>query len=118
MNNKHRGFIMKYKGYEAVVKFNEGDDCLVGKVINIESPTAIVFDAQSVTELKTEFHAMIDFYLQTCKEKGITPKKPMSGQMTIRMSPETHASLLSTAHTQGLSANKFINQAIEQRLQS
>ncbi|CAC9977941.1 hypothetical protein BAZOLSSOX_2565 [uncultured Gammaproteobacteria bacterium] len=109
---------MKYKGYEAVIKFDENDDCLIGKVINIEAPTAIVFEAQSVAKLKTEFHAMIDFYLQICKEKNINPKKPMSGKMTIRMSSETHANLLATAHTQGMSANKFINNAIEQRLQS
>ncbi|SFV88649.1 HicB protein [hydrothermal vent metagenome] len=108
---------MKYKGYEAVVKFDEDDDCFVGQVINITPPTAIAFDAQSVAGLKTEFHTMIDFYLETCNKENIKPKQPMNGKMTIRMSPATHAGVLAQAHTQGMSANKFINQAIEQRLQ-
>jgi predicted HicB family RNase H-like nuclease len=107
---------MKYKGYEAAVNFEEGDDCFVGKVINIEGPTAVVFDAQSVSELKVEFREMINFYLETCKKKGINPKQPMSGKMTLRMTPEIHAGVLSMAYTQGLSANKFINQTLEQKL--
>lgn len=107
---------MRYKGYEASVRFEEEDDCLVGTVVNIEGPTIIAFDAQTVSELKTEFYATIDSYLNACKAKGIIPKQPMSGNMTLRMSPEVHAGVVSMAHTQGLSANKFINQTLKQHL--
>lgn len=108
---------MRYKGYEASINFEEEDDCFVGRVVNIQAPTAIVFDAQSVGELKTEFHAMVDCYLETCKNKGISPKPPTNGKMTLRMSPNIHASVLAMARTQGVSANKFINQTLEQKLQ-
>lgn len=108
---------MRYKGYEASINFEEEDDCFVGRVVNIEGPTVIAFDAQSVSELKTEFHGMIDFYLETCKDRGITPKPPTNGKMTLRMPPNIHAGVLAMARTQGVSANKFINQTLEQKLQ-
>lgn len=107
---------MKYKGYEAAINFEETDDCFVGRVVNIEGPTCIAFDAQSVAELKTEFHAMIDFYLETCEDQGISPKPPTNGKMTIRMTPAIHAGVLAMARTKGVSANKFINQTLEQKL--
>ncbi|MBE8190394.1 MAG: type II toxin-antitoxin system HicB family antitoxin [Candidatus Thioglobus sp.] len=105
---------MNYKGYEASVFYSEEDNCLIGEVVNIESPTIIAFDATNVEDLKAEFHTTIDNYLQHSK----SPKKPMSGKLTLRMTAETHAKVLSVARTHGLSANKFINQTIKQRIEA
>lgn len=103
---------MKYKGYEAAINLAEDDDCFVGTVVNIEPPTIIAFDGQTIEELKTQFHESIDSYLANCQN----PKPAVSGKMTLRMTPEVHAGVMAMARTKGLSANKFINQALQDKL--
>ncbi len=103
---------MNYKGYEVAVHFAEDDACFVGTVVNIAPPTIIAFDAQNVDALVAEFHQAIDSYLANAKN----PKNPMSGKMTLRMSPTIHAKVLGAAYNQGLSANKFIIKALKNQL--
>jgi predicted HicB family RNase H-like nuclease len=113
---KQKRIIMKYKDYEAIFYFSEEDDCFVGKVINIQSSSKIIFDAQSVSELKNKFHEMVDYFIKLCADKGVTPKITSKGIMSLRMQSSTHVNLLSAANKAGVSANKFVNQAIEQKL--
>jgi predicted HicB family RNase H-like nuclease len=75
---------MKCKGYEAIFYFSEEDECFVGKVINIQSPSKIIFDAQSVGELKKVFHGMVDYFIKLCKDKGVTPKITTKGIMSLQ----------------------------------
>lgn len=79
---------MNYKGYEAVVSFDEEDRLFVGRVINTRD--VIVFDGQSVAELETSFHAVIDEYLEDCAKVDKTPDKPFSGRFGLSISPELH----------------------------
>ena len=66
---------MKYKGYGAVIEYDEEDRLFFGKVINITD--VIVFDGLSVEELEKSFHQAIDEYLadnQIIKQKLDKPK--------------------------------------------
>lgn len=101
---------MNYKGYEASVYYSEEDECFIGEVVNIAGPTIIAFDADNVADLKKEFQESIDSYLKHSK----VTKKPMSGKLTLRMNPQIHAKVVSAAKSYGISANKFINQTLEQ----
>ncbi|MEL7420978.1 MAG: type II toxin-antitoxin system HicB family antitoxin, partial [Cyanobacteria bacterium J06555_3] len=67
---------MNYKGYEAVVEFDDEDRLFVGRVINTRD--VIAFDGLSVDELEQSFHAVIDEYLEDCESLGKTPDKPFS----------------------------------------
>ena len=56
---------MKYKGYEAVIEYDEEDRLFFGRVINIKD--IIVFDGLSVDELEQSFQDVIDEYLADCQ---------------------------------------------------
>ncbi len=64
---------MIYKGYEAVIEYDEEDRILVGRVINTKD--IIVFDGLSVDEIERTFHQVIDEYLADCKRLNKTPNQ-------------------------------------------
>ncbi len=102
---------MEYKGYQASVTFDEHDQILVGKVVNV--PHAfIAFDAKDVEQLYEEFKLSIDAYLEACEKTGRKPKKPFSGKMMIRTTPDIHSLVTARAKTEGISINKFVERAI------
>jgi predicted HicB family RNase H-like nuclease len=67
---------MKYKGYEAIIEYDEEDRLFFGRVINIKD--IIVFDGLSVDELEQSFQDVIDEYLAHCQALNKTPEKPFS----------------------------------------
>ncbi len=66
---------MIYKNYEAQISYSEEDEIFFGRVVNIKQDM-IAFDGTSVEELKQSFHAVIDEYLQDCKDTGKKPEIP------------------------------------------
>ncbi|NCR14646.1 MAG: type II toxin-antitoxin system HicB family antitoxin [Microcystis aeruginosa LL13-03] len=67
---------MKYKGYEAIIEYDEEVRLFFGRVINIKD--IIVFDGLSVDELEQSFQDVIDEYLADCQALNKTPEKPFS----------------------------------------
>ncbi|WXU00206.1 MAG: hypothetical protein Ctma_0917 [Catillopecten margaritatus gill symbiont] len=107
---------MKYKGYEAIVNFEEDDDIFVGKIANISDKTIISFHADNVAQLKEEFKISVDAYLDACKEWGSTPQKPTSGRLSLRINPSLHSRIVSKARIQGLSINRYIANTLESQV--
>ena len=105
---------MKYKGYEAVVKYSDEDETFVGEVIN--SQDILVFDGQTVDEVKQSFCSVVDGYLEDCSKEGLDPKKPFSGQFITRLKPMLHQKLFIRAKKSGKSMNAFVEEAIEEKL--
>ncbi|MGF1539016.1 MAG: type II toxin-antitoxin system HicB family antitoxin [Pleurocapsa sp.] len=102
---------MKYKGYEAIVEFDEVDQLFFGRVINTRD--VISFDGKTVDELKQSFEAVIDEYLEDCKNEGKDPDKPFSGQFNLRITSELHQKITIQAKKQNVSLNTFVVQALE-----
>jgi predicted HicB family RNase H-like nuclease len=65
---------MQYKGYEAVIEYDESDRLFFGRVINIED--IIVFDGLSVDELEQAFKTVIEQYLADCQTLNKNPNQP------------------------------------------
>ncbi|MGL5806420.1 MAG: type II toxin-antitoxin system HicB family antitoxin [Xenococcaceae cyanobacterium] len=105
---------MNYKGYEAVLEFDEEDHLFVGRVINIRD--VIAFDGSSVDELEKSFQAAIDEYLQDCQSMGKTPDKPFSGRFNLRISPDLHRQAATKACKEGISLNTLVEKALRQML--
>lgn len=105
---------MKYKGYEAIIKFEEEDRLFVGRVINTRD--VIAFDGLSVEELEQSFHTVIDEYLEDCHASGKEPNKPFSGKFNLRISPDLHMKAATQAALNGMSLNSFVEQAIEKSI--
>jgi predicted HicB family RNase H-like nuclease len=64
---------MKYKGYEAVIEYDEVDRLFFGRVINTRD--IISFDGTTVEELQQSFEAVIDEYLEDCQQEEKEPDK-------------------------------------------
>ena len=103
---------MKYKNYEATVRFDEETEVFYGEVINTRD--VITFQGSSVKELKKAFKDSVEDYLEFCRERNEEPGKPFSGNFVLRISPELHHQLYKKAKLSG----KSLNSLIEEKLSS
>jgi predicted HicB family RNase H-like nuclease len=106
---------LNYKGYRGSVEYNESDNCLFGSVLGIKK-SRILYEGNTIDELKADFEAGINNYLDTCYANGIEPDKPFSGSLSIRISPEIHGKVAMLAERSGMSINAFIQKAIEHEI--
>jgi predicted HicB family RNase H-like nuclease len=102
---------MNYKGYKAIVEYDEQDRLFVGRVIN--TLDVIAFDGSSVEELESSFHAAVDEYLEDCRTSGKTPDKPFSGRFNLRISPDLHRQAAAKAEKEGISLNTLVEKALQ-----
>ena len=102
---------MTYKGYQAVVSFDEDADIFHGEVVDLRD--VITFQGKSVRELKKEFAASVDDYLAYCQERGEEPEKPFSGQFVVRIEPPVHRAVATAAKRAGVSLNKWVAATLE-----
>ena len=97
---------MTYKGYEAIVEFDEEARVLSGEVINTRD--VITFQADSAQEVEKAFRESVDDYLEFCKKRGEEPEKPFSGTFTVRMTPEQHRHVALEARRRCVSINAYV----------
>ena len=76
----------------------------------------ITYEGDTVEELTDDFHGAVDDYLQMCEEKGISPRKPYSGVLNVRLSPEIHSGAAMAASREGITINAFIRNAVAKAL--
>jgi len=103
---------MRYKGYAARIEYDERDDIFVGRVLGMRD--IISFHASSVPELHEAFSEALEDYLADCAEQGITPEKPASGKVMLRIRPEVHAAASIAARAAGKSLNQWADEVFEQ----
>ncbi len=106
---------LTYKGYIGSVEYNASDDCLCGKVLGM-SKDSITYEGKTLEELKMDFIAGIDSYLEGCAELGIEPRKSFSGSLNVRLSPDIHSRIALMAQEAGMTINAFIKKALESQL--
>lgn len=102
---------MTYMGYTARIEYDERDDIFVGRILGLRS--IISFHGKTVAELRREFAAAVKDYLSDCEEQGISPEKPASGKLLIRVPPEIHSKALVKAQAMGKSLNQWATEALE-----
>jgi predicted HicB family RNase H-like nuclease len=103
---------MTYKGYTARIEYDGDDQLLVGRVLGVRD--IISFHGETVRETESAFHAAIEDYLADCAEQGITPEKPASGRLLLRVPPEVHAAVSVAAQASGKSINQWATEALRQ----
>lgn len=106
MNN-----IMKYKGYWAEVKYSDEDECFWGKIEGLKN-TAILFEGETVKQLKKEFKDAIDFYLENCKANNEMPEKQCKGSLNVRLGVELHNKAKIKSIEENISINELIKNAV------
>ncbi|MTW18796.1 toxin-antitoxin system HicB family antitoxin [Rhodoplanes serenus] len=102
---------MSYKGYEAIVEYDEDAEIFHGEVTNLRD--VITFQGKSVAELKKALAGSIEDYLDFCKERGEEPEKPFSGQFVVRTDPSLHKEVSTAARRAGVSLNKWVASTLE-----
>lgn len=65
---------MDYKGYEAIVNYDEEAKIFSGEVINTKD--VITFQGESVSELEKAFQDSVDDYLEFCESRNEESEKP------------------------------------------
>ena len=108
---------LKHKGYTGSVEYSEEDDCLFGKVLGMNKHH-ISYEGATIEGLKSDFTEAINDYLADCKEEGILPKKPYTGVLNIRISPEAHSKIAMLAKNKSISINAYIKETLQKRLDS
>ncbi len=106
---------LEYKGYKGSVEYSKADNCLFGKVLGM-SKTLILYEGNTVDELRADFEAGVDSYLAYCEAEGVQPRKPYSGVLNIRISPEIHSRIAMLAQEAGTTINGYIRAALENQL--
>lgn len=102
--------MMEYKGYRAVVEFDDDAEIFHGEVVDLRD--VITFEGQSVEELRQAFQDSVDDYLEFCAERGEEPERPFSGTFSVRLDPELHRKI----YLQARASNKSLNSWIVERL--
>ena len=102
---------LEYKGYKGSVEYSREDNCLVGKVQGM-GKDLIAYEGQTLDELRQDFEAGIDSYIEGCRADGVEPQKPYSGKLNLRMPSELHSRVAAFVVASGTTINDFINRAI------
>ncbi|HID52662.1 MAG TPA: type II toxin-antitoxin system HicB family antitoxin [Anaerolineae bacterium] len=96
---------MTYKGYAARIEYSDEDGCFVGHIAGIRD--IVGFHGESVAELRQAFEEAVDDYLETCEKLNRSPQKPYSGNLMLRIPPEVHAAVATSAEVSGKSINQW-----------
>ena len=108
---------LHHKGYNGSVEYSDTDKCLYGKILGLRN-SLILYEGNSLDELKADFETGVESYLDRCVKKGIEPEKPYSGVLNISISTDTHVKFAMYAENQGTSINALISDLIDRRLEA
>lgn len=106
---------MSYGEYVAKIDYIEELDMFRGEVVNATGE--VDFYGKSPEELREEFKASIEVYLEVCAEEGIQPIKNYTGKFPLRMKPRIHELVQIVATSQGKSMQVWLNEKIEESVE-
>lgn len=102
---------MTYKGYTARVEYDERDNIFVGRILGIR--TLISFHGETVAQLRRQFQAAVVDYITDCEKQGVSPEKPASGKILLRVPPAVHGAALAAAQAAGKSLNQWATEILQ-----
>ena len=103
--------IMEYKGYWARIRYSDEDECFYGKVEGLKN-SLILFEGNTVKELKKDFKNAIDEHLRLCKETNSDPERQCKGSLNVRLGTELHTKAKMKSIEQNISINELIKNAV------
>ena len=107
---------LEYKNYIGTVEYSAEDNCLFGKVLGIKN--LILYEGQSVEELRQSFIYMLDGYLEDCRADGREPEKSYKGSLNVRIGSDTHRILAIEAQARDISINSYIKEILDDYIKS
>jgi predicted HicB family RNase H-like nuclease len=98
--------MMEYKGYIGRVTLDDEAGLFHGEVINARD--VITFQGTSAEDVKREFRASIDVYLDFCAEQGKEPDRPDAGHLVLDIAPELQTAMIRAATREQKSLDAWI----------
>jgi predicted HicB family RNase H-like nuclease len=95
-----------YKNYIGIAHVEAEDKVIAGRVIGMRA--MITFEGETVPEAEEAFRGSVDVYLDWCKGRGVAAEKPFSGEITFRVSQETHRKLALIAESRGMTLGEYV----------
>ncbi len=111
-NNK----LLKYKEYLGSVDVDLASGVLYGKIQFIND--IVTYEAETLPELKTEFEAAVDDYLETCEVIGKEPQRTYSGSFNVRIGEELHREAAFCSLKKDVNLNEFCREAISEKVEA
>ncbi len=99
--------VLEYKNYIGSVNYCSEDSVFYGKMEGIND--VVLFEGESVSELKKGFEDAVTDYLETCKEIGKEPNKIYKGVFNVRISKKVHKEISIIALKKGIKLNELVN---------
>ena len=106
--------VIIYKDYVGSVRYSADDEVFFGKIEGIDD--LVIFEGQSVPQLKEAFHEAVHDYIEIANANGKKPEKTYRGSLNIRLKPEVHKKANRLALMSGKTLNQFINEAVEHEI--
>lgn len=100
-----------HEGYIAQLTLDLDANVIHGEVVNTRD--VLTFSVSDMKDIREAFAETIEDYKEWCAAEGVKPEKPLSGSMTLRMTPEVHQAASSRAALVGVSLNSWVVQTIE-----
>ncbi len=101
---------LEYNGFYGSVEYSKEDDCLYGKILFIDD--LILYEGNSLVELKKDFQDAVDEYIEDCKKEGKNPKV-FKGTFNVRIGSELHKKVALIAESNHKSINSIVIEALE-----
>lgn len=105
---------MKVNGYTAIIRYNPETDEFRGEIQGLNGGAD--FYGKNPDELRKEFKASLDFFIEVCEKHGRPVKKPASGKLVVHLSSELHQQAVTAAQATGISLNTLIANAVRHEL--
>jgi len=105
---------IEYNGYIGSVEYSHEDRCFFGKLEMIDD--LVTFEATTADDLETNFHRVVDEYIETCKMLQREPQKTYKGVFNIRIDPSLHKKIYHEALKAGVSLNAFIGKVLQKEV--
>ena len=102
---------MDYKHFTGTIEIDEKKKTLYGKVLGTNP--VLRYEATNASDLIKAFHDVVDDYFYACEAAGFEPKTTYTGNLGLMVSSVTHRLAAKCAFEQGLSLNKFGEQALK-----
>lgn len=108
--------VIEYKGYQSKVEYSKEDNVLHGKIEGIKD--LVTFECESALDVRKEFEAAVDDYLDYCKSCNKQPDKSYKGSFNVRIAPYLHRAAALKAFKESKSLNEVVERAISEYLES
>lgn len=102
---------LAYKGFEGTAEVDFDREICRGKLLFIED--LVTFEATTPAQLRKEFEAAVDDYLETCEAVGKEPQRPFRGTFNVRVPPDIHRLAAIKGVQEGVSLNEVVVRALD-----